>query len=153
MFELNAHFFYFWTRSLETFVCGHLGYLLMPFLMACSSKHCLLTRRIGMWSQRKTSDKLSLDTPTVLFWEMFFCLFWSDAWESQVSEEADGLWPVHTFATTCLSPYHLSVFKTWSWFHVERLSSCHFSKHRVWWFAEPLICTIRCCVTHDANYA
>lgn len=120
MFELNAHFFYFWTRSLETFVCGHLGYLLMPFLMACSSKHCLLTRRISMWSQRKTSDKLSLDTPTVLFWEMFFCLFWSDAWESQVSEEADGLWPIHTFATTCLSPFHLSVFKTCSWFHVER---------------------------------
>lgn len=74
----------------------------------------LLTRRIGMWSPRKIRDKLALDKPAVSIWEMLFCLFWSDAWESQVSEEADGLWPVHTFATTCLSPFHLSVFKTWS---------------------------------------
>ena len=80
----------------------------------------LLNRRIGLWSQRKIRYKLALDTPTVLLWEMLFCFFWSDAWESQVGEEADGLWPVHTFATTCLSPFHLSVFKTWSRFHVER---------------------------------
>ena len=80
----------------------------------------LLTRRIGLWSPRKIRDKLALDKPAVSIWETLFCLFWSDAWESQVSEEADGLWPVHTFATTCLSPFHLSVFKTCSWFHVER---------------------------------